>query len=344
MEVITTPRRVPKKSSLRLWVDEQLQSGQSSGLVIRALETLSTVEDLVWYCDALSKKLLTFAPPAEERERWERWWLDRERLWFDLADSFSDVDLDGHRMSAVIRWLRLRLREWGRMTIENRKALLNEIPSDKWRESIGHAQSVAQESIEVALWEAYYRSETTEEIDTPCDLLPVFFLLKVDLPCYLEFGFTHDVILRQAVEEDDRQALERLFRLDPFARQLPGVAELTNGLILNNQGARIARIEKATQKPVTLQGQKLRTSLKAAVIGWLVDWSRQVHTGLKKSRAFTVPVLRELFDAKAKDCGRLRDGDLQADGGNLKQMVYRSRTLMSPQYWDIFRFSNVPMN
>jgi len=167
----------------------------------------------------------------------------------------------------------------------------------------------------------------------------VIFLLRVLMPCWLEYGQTPDELLNQA-KNGDLSAMKNLMRLDERFLEVPALRELfysqKNSLPEKGQEAFVLALSEEPEKNLT--PQRIRTILAALILNlsnsFTDGFERIMQTFMeqmiypqipaqylskikkktkrlwgskRKMYAFDTTDIRELFDAVAKDTQNKRN-------------------------------------
>jgi hypothetical protein len=164
-------------------------------------------------------------------------------------------------------------------------------------------------------------------LDKGLETAEVAFFLLVWLPCWLEHGDYPPRLMRRA-RQGNMEALEDLLRLDHGAVADPKIAGHLGVAGLDREGARGQRLTKALHESPKrrLNAQSVKVLLAALVLKMsvLLEVRTKSLPPEGRTKRLTVPEIRDLFDATARDKGQGRiDTDLPESPEAFYMAVHR---------------------
>lgn len=338
------------------WTEEQERKGIPFAAIQFAIKMLPFSRQFTELCD-LDLSILP-GVSAPRLDLWQQMWSSPRTMWdealkvvqssvYPIVEASQNDSGEVLSQAMIEKEIENTLREFSACSPRRQQAALRWLQMQERQEEKDFRDNF-DSLIE--------HGDEFEEINSEADiqeLIPLIFLFKIYLPCLGQFGLPPHLIYESA-RQGDRQALARILAIDPATENFPEI----NQVCWTYSKARNPIFSRTDQIKRMLSIGLNRNTCKVLAIAWCREWSRLLIQPLRvmgqrrsshktpspSRKPFTIPQLRALFDAYAKDHGRLVDEDLQTDGDALRKMVSRLEKQIPLRCWDIFCPEYVPMN
>ncbi len=341
----TPPRREGPNSNLIAWGEEQIARGMSIPLVIQAQEAACTAGILAPFLSAVEAGGLADLGPPPTPDAWERMYIRSDRVFEKNGNiAVPDVLRPGGSvevgLGTALRHTANCVRALRRMDPDDLASFIRGFNTEELHQLIADAQKAMRDAWEAHVEELRQGFEDNDFDMTVLESDEVQFFLRVWWPCWTVYGEGAGTLFELA-RTGDVAALEKLVRIDKRILQIPRIVKWIAKWQDTRNAAGLRVLGDAIRHPNPLKSsaveQKMRT------IAFLFAISRQFEE-IKSIPLVLLRVndLRNLFDAVARDQGRLRDEDLPESDGNFRKSVYRMREKVSLDAWDIYGLGTVP--
>lgn len=336
----------PCNPHLIAWGEHQRRRGVPLLLVILAQNAALEAGHQSQLVELLTSGRLKDVPLAPDSAEWEQLYRHPEYLFETLGNGLDEslrsqleVEDATSGFGTMARQFSVGVRRRQRMSPDDRREQFGElITSDTGRAAIKEVRAAMEEA-----WRSHVEALANGDGDTDTQVIETAegqFFLRVWFPCWALYGEgAHQLF--QAAETGNPEAFEKLLRVDKRILQFPWVARrLDHWQVTGNRDV-MELIGKAMcsfdELKTSVAEQKLKT---VAMIGEFASQFAGVP-GLTIA-GLSWEQIRSLFDAVAKDAGKLRDEDLPASNEALRKAANRMKKRTSTKPWDIFRTKVVP--
>ncbi len=327
----------PTKSHLARWIDEQ-KSRKVPFLILKvAVQLANQAGELSALFEMVESERFRSASPEIDSATWERFYRRPKQLHEQLGNLLND----GAEAASIIpsgttaRSTVIASRLFLRADPAQRKSLIQEAIADPgFRASLHSGILAARMAEEQFQANPYDTSDVGEFSDADIASAPVQFHLRVWMPCWLLYGKGTDSLYEEAAA-GNLSAAEKLIRIDKRAILLPKLARwIPRWMTSGNKGAVSAFAE--AMGTTSTPKQKV-SAVKIGVIAMIFGLSRKLCSGKTLPIAsLQVLHLRGLFDAIARDSGKVIDEDLPGSNQTLRKDVQRAGKNQDLTAWDIF--------
>lgn len=312
-------------------------------LLILAHEMASVAGELQTAIEIANGPRIRELGPPPPADVWERLYRRGDRLFERLGNSLllpicDHADLSG--IGTFARSLAVSVRGLRRSTPELVRLALSELQaSEDWKRQWALALEAMNEGWAAHLEELRRGAEPVVPEDAKMQTPEVQFFFRVWWPCWALYGQSANTLFTRAVS-GDVQAFEKLARIDARFLSIPRVVDQWERWKLQGQTDACRLVGQAVAaKPLTttIKAQKLRT------IAQLFRLSRQFAAcPLGSIVLLQLDDLRDLFDAAARDQGKLVDEDLPKANETFRKAIMRAQKDQSVEAWDMVCRKRVP--
>ncbi len=172
----------------------------------------------------------------------------------------------------------------------------------------------------------------------------VKFMVRVFLPCAANFQTTPGILLKNAVNGDEK-ALERLLIIDKHALFLPEVAALCNERIAADfKRYQITIAKYQVKSPPVVTKRKLKQTIGTVLYEWFGSIIEPLPSigdpalaaRIQELNTLSIPKIQELFTAYGRDSGTLASHETDPDVNDFdafRQAIHRMKKSLPPMPW-----------
>ena len=249
--------KAPKDCKLREWVQLQRDAGRHPFSIIIALWLVSFLDELE-DANELLKRLSSHRFSPNEIEDVQRYWEFTRSMWKDV----SGPDGVGSRIDLFdfARSMQIGEHQLPKLTTEEFQEIVQMLSQENMQAFKGLIDNV----LENALFDAHsgIGRSVFDEMMPEVPNTAMIFLIKIFLPCIIEYGVVPQDLFRQAVL-GDKVAIEKMINLCRQSDSLPKIAEQFT--ICNGRKVDQDWLAGLQSKPVCPASSSPRTVLCAAL-------------------------------------------------------------------------------